>query len=111
VLEIDEDAFLALKTFTGYQPNNPAHALAAVTTAYEAQRAAQEAEVLAKNALEAARDTAILAEWDFHNLMLDVKAQVQGIYGSDSDQFAAMGLKKKSTRKTRTHSTSPAPTE
>ena len=62
-------------------------------------QAAQQAEVNAQNALDAARDAANKAEWDFHNAMLGVKEQVTAQYGDDSDQVQSLGLTKKSERK------------
>jgi hypothetical protein len=99
VLEADEDAFQSLKTLSGYQPANPAYTVAILNSQYDAQRAAQQAELAAQNALAAARDAAAAAEWDFHNAMLGVKAQVIAQYGPNSDEVAALGLKKKSERK------------
>ena len=70
-------------------------------------RAAQEAELHAQNALAAARDAAIAAQWDYHNLVLGVKSQVLAQYGPDSDQVAALGLKKKVERKAPTRASKP----
>jgi hypothetical protein len=110
VLETDEDALLALKTFTGYQPSNPVYTIATLTMKYDAMRAAQETEITAQNALSAARDAAVLAEWDFHDFLIGIKDQVIAQYGPDSDEVAALGLKKKSARKTRSRSTPTSPT-
>jgi hypothetical protein len=65
-----------------------------------ALKIAQDAEVNAQNALDTARDAANAAEWDFHNALLGAKDQVIAQYGKDSDQIQALGLKKKSERKT-----------
>ena len=62
--------------------------------------AAQEAEVAADVALKTARDQATAAEWAFHNIILDSKDQVAAQYGKDSDEYQALGLKKKSEYKT-----------
>ena len=61
--------------------------------------AAQLAEAQAKAAYDAARDNAVKAEWDFHNLILGVKDQVASQFGRDSNEYQALGLKKKSERK------------
>ncbi|MCM8596689.1 hypothetical protein [Accumulibacter sp.] len=100
ILQADENAFLAVKAMVGYSPANPAYNLATLTAKYEAMRAAQEAELRAQNALDAARDTAVAAQWEHHNLILGVKDQVTAQFGADSDQLASLGLKKKSERKT-----------
>ena len=99
ILDADQNAYLALKTISGYQPVNAAYAINALTTKYDALRAAQEAELNAQNALSAARDAVVASSWDFHNAMLGVKDQVIAQYGPNSDQVASLGLKKKSERK------------
>jgi len=49
--------------------------------------------------LDTARDNAAAAEWEFHNAMLGVKDQIIAQFGKDSNQVQAIGLKKKSERK------------
>lgn len=100
VLMADEDAFIGLKTITGYQSPNPAYDLKTVTEAYNAYRMLREAEAVAAKALAAARDAAVMAENAFHDSIIGAKTQVKAIYGDDSDEVAAMGLKKKSEKKT-----------
>jgi hypothetical protein len=97
-LSADESAYWAVKAMSDYQPANSAFAAATLTTSYDGMRAAQEAELHAQNALAAARDAVVSAEWDFHNLVLGAKDQVVALYGSDSDQVQALGRKKKSER-------------
>lgn len=99
VLQADIDAFLALKAIAGYNPVNPTYSLEAVAAQHERMRAAQEAELRAENALAAAHDAAVAAQWEHHNLLLGVKDQVVAQFGADSDQMASLGLKKKSERK------------
>jgi hypothetical protein len=100
IQQADENTFLALKAIAGYSPANPAYSLATVTARYDAMRAAAEVELRAQNALDAARDAAIAAQWEHHNLILGVKDQVIAQFGPDSDEVASLGLKKKSERKT-----------
>ena len=95
----DDAALMALKAIKGYQPFNPDHSVQALTTKQAAMRAAQEVEVQAQNALNAARDAAVAAQWDYHNGILGAKDHVVGQFGSNSDEVAALGLKKKSERK------------
>ncbi len=99
IIQADVDAFLGFKAVPGYQPINPAFSLDTVTELHEALRAADEAEVHTQNAYAAARDAATAAQWKFHNAMLGVKNQILAQFGPDSDQVAALGLKKKSERK------------
>jgi hypothetical protein len=101
VLRDDLDAFTALQTFATYTPANTVYAKTALTAKLTAMKTAQDAEVNAQNALDAARDTANAAEWDFHNALLGAKDQVIAQYGKDSDQIQALGLKKKSEHKSR----------
>jgi hypothetical protein len=100
VLLADDAALAALKTIGGYQPFNQGHSVQALTTKQAAMRAANEAEVQAQSALDAARDAAVAAQWDYHNGIMGAKDHVVGQFGSSSDQVAALGLKKKSERKT-----------
>ncbi|MFZ5909025.1 MAG: hypothetical protein ACOYYU_03310 [Chloroflexota bacterium] len=97
--QADLEAYTALQALNDYAPANAAYAEAAVQSRLQALRSAQKAEVNAQNALAAARDAAVAAEWEFHNMILGVKEQVIAQYGRDSDQVQALGLKKKSEYK------------
>jgi hypothetical protein len=98
-LSANEDAFAALQTIGGYAPNNPAYALAAVTTAHDALAAKQQAAVQAEAAAAAARDEVVAESWRFHNIILGVKDQVRAQFGKDSAELQALGLKRKSEYK------------
>jgi hypothetical protein len=100
VLEADRQASVAVREMAGYAPANPAYSQAAMSDRLAALQAAQELEIRAENALDAARDNTVAAEWEFHNFMLGVKAQVTAQYGPDSNEVQALGLTKKSERKT-----------
>jgi len=104
----DERAFLAVKAITGYSPANPAYSLATLTAKNDAMRAAQETELRAQNALNAARDATVAIQWEHHNLLLGAKDQVIAQFGPDSDQVASLGLKKKSERKAPARASKPA---
>lgn len=108
ILQADADAYLACQAIVGYHPANPAYSLAAATASHESMRAAREAERHAQNALAAARDAAVAAQWKHHNLILGIKDQIIAQFGADSDEAASLGRKKKSERKapTRTARTS-----
>lgn len=99
VAQADIEAYLALKVMPDYQPFSPDFSLPNVTNLHERLLATQEAELHAQHAHAAARDAAIAAQWAFHDAILGVKNQVKALYGPDSDQLAALGLKKKSERK------------
>jgi hypothetical protein len=98
VLEADRSSFAALQGIGGYAPVNQAFALAKIGAAREALQSAQAAEAQAA-ALAAARDNAVAAEWEFHNLILGAKDQVVAQFGRDSNEVQALGLKKASERK------------
>ena len=98
-LQADQDAFTALQAMSDYNPANTSFSKVAVAGCLADMQAAQQAEVNAQNLLDAARDTAAKAEWDFHNAMLGAKDQVVAQYGDDSDALQSLGLTKKSERK------------
>jgi len=99
VLEADKNSFAALQGLTAYAPANPAYAAAKLASAQAALASAQTTEAQAAAALATARDNAVAAEWEFHNLMLGVKDQVIAQFGRDSNEVQAVGLKKTSERK------------
>ncbi len=95
-LEADGHALTALQALGDYSSASPEHTRLAALRAFETLEAARAAEVKAHNAFCAARDAAIEAEWNFHDVMLGVKDQVLAQYGGDSDQAQSLGPKKKS---------------
>ncbi len=107
-LAADHDVYTAVQSFGNYQPANPAYSLEKLGAALTAMQTAQKDEVNAQNALDAARDAATAAEWESHNVALGVKDQVVAQYGKDSDQVQALGLKKKSERKSPARKGKPA---
>ncbi len=99
LLQADKDALAALQAIPGYQPMNPAYTVAELESALNAHTQAQSAEVQAQAAYAAARDTAAATERRFHDLMVGMKEQVIAQFGSNSNEVAAVGLKKKSEYK------------
>jgi len=95
----DTTAYQAWQAIPGYKPNNPDYGTDVVKSNRADLEAAQLAEAQAKAAFDAARDNAVKAEWGFHNLILGVKDQVASQFGRDSNEYQALGLKKKSERK------------
>ena len=71
-LQEDQAAFAALQNIPTYAPANPKFTVANVQAAADAMSAKQADEVQKQAALDAARDDATSAEWDFHNFMLGV---------------------------------------
>jgi hypothetical protein len=84
------------------------HSPAAMQTLDGEVQAKQAGEVQSKNAADAARDAAAASEMELYKRSLRVKELIIGQFGSDSDEAAAVGLKKKSERKSPTRKT-PAP--
>ena len=99
VLLEDEDALYGLRTIEGYNPPNKAYTLEIVEADFKEFKAAQEAESGLEKALEAARDTTIRFQHKFHGSVVGARQQVLAIYGGESDEVVAVGLKKKSDRK------------
>lgn len=108
VAQADIESYLALKVMPDYQPFNVDFSLPNVANLHDRLQTAREAELHAQHAHAAARDAAIAAQWAFHDAILGVKNQVKALYGPDSDQLAALGLKKKSERKAATRNPKPA---
>jgi hypothetical protein len=98
-IEADENGFAALQTFTGYTPINSTYSLDAVCAAHEELRNLRQAAATAQAQAQAARESTLAKEWEFHNLMLGVKEQVIAQFGKDSGEVEALGLKRKSDYK------------
>lgn len=101
MLAEDRAAFDALQSLSNYTPTNPAYSVAAITQVANDMRAAQTSENQAQATLDTARDIAAEKEWAFHNLMLAVKDQVRALYGKNSVELQALGLKRESEYKRR----------
>jgi hypothetical protein len=101
ILQADRDAFDALKGFTDYVPANPDFTIEKVTAAYDALDAAQSLAVQAQATADAARDTVVTRQWEFHEMILGVRDQAKARYGPNSDEVQALGIKKKSEYKPR----------
>lgn len=99
IIQADQSALSAVQHLIDYSPVKSEYDVSALTNARGRMEAARLAELHAQNALNAARDAAMAAEWEFHDMILGAKTQVIAQYGSDSDQVSALGLKKKSDRK------------
>lgn len=108
-LDSDVDTFSALKGLTGYTPHNPRFSIESIGAALDAMRAADEAVIQANNALTVARETLVTAERTFHEMILGVKAEAKVLYGENSDEVAALGLKRKSDRARPKRSGKPTP--
>ena len=92
----DLDAYAALLKMTDYAPANAAYAQDAVTAIYNTMIAKQHGEAQAQAALDAARDDSVAGEWAMHNAILGATDQVAAQYRTNSNEYQAMGRKKKS---------------
>jgi len=98
-LKQDREAFNAVKSLSDYQPSNSAYEQAQLMAALAALTEAEECKQRAKAAYDAALDDYRAAAWTFHRAMLGAAQQVEAQYGPDSNEYQAMGRKKKSERK------------
>ncbi|HEX8181439.1 MAG TPA: hypothetical protein VF525_17995 [Pyrinomonadaceae bacterium] len=103
----DERVYTAAKGVKNYAPANPSYTQVALDAAFEELKRAQAADVQAAAAAAAARDNAVAKEWAFHNLMLGTKDQVVAMFGRDSNEAQALGLKKVSEYKKPTKKAKP----
>ncbi len=101
VLKTDRTAFMAIEHFSDYVSHNSTCSLAELARLRERMEQAQNNELLTRNAADAARDAAVVAEWEFHSAVTAARQQVLALYGDDSDNVSAIGLKKRSERRRR----------
>jgi hypothetical protein len=99
IIQDDVSVLEAIQGMTDYKPASAGYALTALTTAQTAMTAAQATETQKQADADAARDAANAAEWAFHNTILSAKDQVKAQFGADSDEWQALGMRKKSERK------------
>ena len=107
VLDTDREAFDALQGVNNYAPANQAYKTETIRAVRERMDDALREATQAEAAASAKRDAATAAEWEFHNSMLGAKVQVEAQFGSNSDEFASLGMKKKSAYKTPSRSRKP----
>jgi hypothetical protein len=107
ITDEDKRAFSTLQAIPNYKPINPEYTIDKIATQLNEMEAARAIEAQAAASLNAARDRMIAAEWAFHNAILGVKQQVLAQFGSDANEIQALGLKKKSERKSPTRSKTP----
>jgi len=107
IIEEDKRAFAALQIISNYRPANPEYTVDKITPLLNEVEATRIAEAQAVAALNAAKDHTIAAEWAFHNAVLGVKQQIIAQFGHDANEVQAVGLKKKSERKSPTRQKNP----
>lgn len=110
ILQEDIDAFAALQAIEGYNPSNSDYTVEKGLAIFARVREDQTLEVQKNAAAEAQRDKAVNSEHDGHEFIQGSKNQVKAQYGEDSDEYASLGLKKKSEYRTGRRSSSTPPT-
>jgi hypothetical protein len=99
VLGEDREAFDALQAITNYAPANAVYRTETIKAARDRIDEAQRELTQAEAAVDARRAALTAAQWEFHNAMLGAKVQVEAQFGSNSDEYASLGNKKKSEYK------------
>lgn len=98
-LHEDLDSFAGLEGLANYNPSNPEYTVANGQTLKTAMQASEAAEIQKYNEWQAARDKKVADQWTFHDFTRNAKTQVKAQFGENSDEVAAVGLKKKSEYK------------
>jgi hypothetical protein len=94
----DDTGLPRLATIEGYAPTTPSSS-SKRSPPPSTSCADQAGLIRAQVALDAARDKLAHTEHRAHQKMLGVKDSVCSQYGDDSNEYAALGMKKKSERK------------
>ncbi len=97
-LREDAKVLEAVQGISDYNPSKAEFASDKLIAADTVVTTTTTANTQAEDALKTARDAMVAAHWARHNLILGAKQQVVAQYGDDSEQAAAVGLKKKSER-------------
>ena len=97
-LNADIETLRALSGIDGYTPHNPAYSLESAMAAVQRMNESETALIHAENALAAARSTFLNDRSTVHKIALGVKDEAIVLFGPDSDQIVALGMKKKSDR-------------
>lgn len=95
----DQEIYGAVKGIANYSPANQAYTVAALDAKRAELEGAFQTLAQAEAAAEAARDSLVAKQWEFHNLILGTKDQIVAQFGPDSDEVQAVKLKKKSEYK------------
>lgn len=99
VLLRDVEVYDVLQGIAGYIPTNPALTLAALLLQKQTKDTKQADEVQAVAAMKAERDNAVAEEKAFHLNVLAAIDQVRAQFGENSNEYQAVGRKKKSEHK------------
>ena len=106
-IKSDIELIRSLSGINNYTPHNAAYSLEAAMAALSRLNQSETALILAENALAAARSTLISDRNALHQIALGVKDEAMVLFGPDSDQIVALGMKKKSDRNRPRSTTTP----
>lgn len=106
-IKSDIELIRSLSGINNYTPHNAAYSLEAAMAALSRLNQSETALILAENALAAARSTLISDRNALHQIALGVKDEAMVLFGPDSNQIVALGMKKKSDRNRPRRTTTP----
>ena len=98
ILDADIETLRALSGIDGYTPHNPAYSLESGMAALQRMSEFETALIHAENAVAAARSALLNERSTVHKIALGAKDEAIVLFGPDSDQIVALGMKKKSDR-------------
>lgn len=98
ILDADIETLRALSGIDGYTPHNPAYSLESAMAALQRMNEFETALIHAENAVAAARSALLNERSTVHKIALGAKDEAIVLFGPDSDQIVALGMKKKSDR-------------
>jgi len=101
ILQKDVIIFEVLQGISGYTSSNPALTLASLTASKAALDSLQAADAQAKAAAATASDNSRDKEKEFHQEMLLVIDAIKAQFGVNSNEYQAVGRKKKVEYKSR----------
>ncbi len=99
VLQENVDAYNSLQSMEGYKPTKEELSVPELKKLYEQMLTQQAIETQKEVEFRTAKDKAIVSELAFHEAIRSSKQQVIALFGDDSNEVEAVGLKKKSARK------------
>ena len=97
-LDADIETLRALSGIDGYTPHNPAYSLESAMAALQRMTESETALIHAENAVATARSALLNDRSTIHKIALGAKDEAIVLFGPDSDQIVALGMKKKSDR-------------
>ena len=98
ILDADIETLRALSGIDGYTPHNAAYSLESAMAALQRMSEFETALIHAENAVAAARSALLNERSTVHKIALGAKDEAIVLFGPDSDQIVALGMKKKSDR-------------